>query len=141
MKCVGFENPPCARCAKVGRECVPQQYTRNRPGLRIIERTPAPKPTMYTINQILTPRGLVNSPHTWSPNESAVGQPREQSRDWPANESNLPSIYSIPPLVSIVQQTTPSDTAYSASPKRRRIEAPLLEDPLFHRDMVRLIEL
>lgn len=137
MKCVGFDSPPCARCAKVGRECLPQQYTRNRPGLRVVEKTPAPKPALYTINQILTPRG----PRTWSPNESGGGQQREESRDWLPNNSSLPSIYSTPPLVSVVQQTTPSDSTYSVSSKRRKIEIPSSEDPLFHRDMVRLIEL
>jgi hypothetical protein len=140
MKCIGFENPPCVGCAKVGRECIPQQYTRNRSGLRVTERTPAPRPAAYTINQVLTPRG----PNTWSPSESGIGRPREEhleSRDWPSNDSNLPSIYSTPPLVSIVEQTTPSDSTYSVSSNRRRIEPPSSEDPLFHRDMVRLIGL
>lgn len=137
MKCVGFDNPPCVRCAKVDRECIPQQYTRNRPGLRAVEKSPAsPKPASYNVSQILTPQG-----RTWSPNESGGGQPREQFRDWLPNDSSLPSIYSIPPLMSVVEQTTSSDSTYTISSKRRRIEPPPSQDPLFHRDMVRLIEL
>ena len=137
MKCVGFDNPPCVRCAKVGRECIPQQYTRNRPGLRVAEKSPdPPKAASYNVNQILTPQG-----RTWSPNESGEGAPSEQSRDWLPNNSSLPSIYSTPPLMSVVEQTTPSDSTYTVSSKRQRIEPPPSQDPLFYRDMVRLIEL
>ena len=30
MKCEGSENPPCNRCRKVGRECVPQTSSRQK---------------------------------------------------------------------------------------------------------------
>ena len=30
MKCEGSENPPCIRCRKVGRECVPQTSSRQK---------------------------------------------------------------------------------------------------------------
>ncbi|KAF8861129.1 hypothetical protein BDZ45DRAFT_288076 [Acephala macrosclerotiorum] len=30
MKCVGSDNPPCARCAKAGRECIVQKSDRTQ---------------------------------------------------------------------------------------------------------------
>jgi hypothetical protein len=114
---------------------MPQQYTRNRPGMKNVEKSEVSKPTPYNMGEIPTPQ----APRAWPSNESNFTA--EESRDWLPNESNLPSIYSTPPLMSVVEQSTPSDSTFTVSSKRRRIEPPSSEDPLFNRDMVQLIKL
>jgi hypothetical protein len=115
MKCVGFDRPPCDRCAKVGRDCLPQQYIRNRP-------------------QRQSSRDLV-----------PVSDPDERphlSEHWATSDvdSNLPSIYSASPLQAVLQ-ASPSDGTYDAlgskTSKRRRLE--LSDGPISKRDMLELI--
>ena len=47
MKCVGAHNPPCARCAKVGRKCVIAPVN---PGPQTISQTISPYSSTKTIN-------------------------------------------------------------------------------------------
>ena len=135
MKCVGFDNPPCVRCAKVGRECRPQQYTRNRSVSRQVEENLAPKPASHDVIESLPSKDA----RAWSPNGSSL--PGEGTPVWPSNDSSLPSIYTTPPFMSVIQETKPSDSTSAVSIKRWRIEPPPPEEPLFNRDMAQLIKL
>jgi hypothetical protein len=141
MKCEGADDPPCKRCQKVGRECI-AQIVRPKGGSDLSQSSPrrtnkmlSPHPNLHpdrpsnTIISILTPSSVVKDSH--SPAETVplttLGDSRavvsrfEQSQA--LNLSELPSIYSTPPVDTVSEeskyQTSPR-SSISVSRKRKR---------------------
>ncbi|KAH7410876.1 hypothetical protein BKA64DRAFT_662043 [Cadophora sp. MPI-SDFR-AT-0126] len=118
MKCEGSENPPCIRCRKVGRECVPQTSSRQKStaetrafdatSIQHASRTPSNAPI---------PRPQTN-------NFRFLPDPRPRAADHRlANDSVIPSIYSTPPVDAVLE---PRFKPSSSSPSPRIMESSLL---------------
>ena len=121
MKCIGSETPPCARCAKAGRECIVQRPDRRQnsinPTLAIQshgERSSQALSNSATGSQshrvFTTPRTV----HT-SPDDEQSRDQRPEPISSPANssvsqlnQSILPSIYSTPPYAAVLEQRDPA---------------------------------
>jgi hypothetical protein len=164
MKCVGSENPPCARCAKAGRDCVVQRSDRRQPSVNPTHRERATE--VYSISP-----NTNQSCHTVDnpPAVSADGDTRPHNRgpaptSSPANsgvprlnQSVLQSIYSTPPYSAVLEHRDPAtpdgnvqDVGSQSGLKRRRTTQGLYQNeagdtgayqPISERDMVQFIDL
>ena len=159
MKCLGSDNPPCARCAKAGRECIVQRPARTNYSsgaitpssharvnssashLRAEERLP----TSSTQDELPLP----GHNHNFSPINSNVPV---------TNEPALPSIYTTPPYSTVFNQPDGSPNHGTEgqdsrrSWKRRRIgsvgqsplslpPADLSNSPIPKRDIIQYIDM
>ncbi len=133
MKCEGAESPPCKRCEKVGRECLPQ-VTRLK-GAPVVQSSPhrdnsvlvtghPDKPSNSVVS--ISPAYLHETGSVQGTSASARSANLPRPADIPSrslvdrfrisqaeknNHSELPSIYSTSP-VDAVNESTP----YSTSP-------------------------
>ena len=163
MKCIGSDNPPCARCAKSGRECIVQRSGRANPTsgtntpsshVRVNEASSYSRPSASRQSvgegSRAQPELLGARPHhSFSPiNSNILG----------ANESALPSIYTTPPYSTVFNQADGSPNQISEdldshrSWKRRRIgpasQSPLSltpadpsTNPISERDIIQYVEM
>lgn len=141
MKCEGADDPPCKRCEKVGRECIPQtgrprgaQEPQNSPQGHDVGLAPSlglhPERPSNSIVSILSSasggnhsRSAQGTSHIAPPQEprSVVVTRFENSQTQSLSE--LPSIYSTPPVDAVTEQSryhaSPRSTT-SVSRKRKR---------------------
>lgn len=142
MKCEGVENPPCIRCSKVGRECIPQTSNRK------VTRTPRAPPQKYerlpseaipkdeSPLDALARAGSIASTspishrsiHTTNPHQNFSAAPLHHVEPSPREHNNhgghaqsdllteLPSIYSTPPIDAVTQSTPGHAGSGAASP-------------------------
>jgi hypothetical protein len=170
MKCVGSANPPCARCAKAGRECIVQRPSR----------------AQTSRSSTLGSQVRANeSPSYWRPDERIS---RTQSSTHGVNDSNahpgrldvrpthgfsavnsvpatnqsvLPSIYTTPPYSTVFNQpdASPGHGSQDFDPqkawKRQRTgladqsprslgtpaDPSISHDPISERDMIQYIDM
>ncbi|KAK0119957.1 hypothetical protein ONS95_011381 [Cadophora gregata] len=112
MKCEGSENPPCIRCQKVGRECVPQTTYRQK---SIVET----RISDVRVNQHASRISSIASiprPPTNSFRFLPDPKPRSVDRE-PANDSVIPCIYSTPPVDAVLESRfKPSSSTSSPRP-------------------------
>jgi hypothetical protein len=120
MKCIGSNNPPCARCAKAGRECIVERPARTNhvsgtssPNSHVRVNGPSSQLRISRGNEQVGPRHN----HNLSPISSNIA----------TKELALPSIYSTPPYSTVFNQSDGSpnhdaeDLGSHRSWKRRRI--------------------
>jgi hypothetical protein len=169
MKCVGSENPPCARCAKAGRDCVVQQSDRRQPS---VNPTPAGQIHRERSTEVYSISPNTNQSYRTVDNPPAVsanGDTRPHNRgpastSSPANsgvpqlnQSVLQSIYSAPPYSAVLEHRDPAipdgnvqDVGSQSGLKRRRTTQGLHQNeagdtgayqPISERDMVQFIDL
>ncbi|KAH7354802.1 hypothetical protein BKA65DRAFT_228867 [Rhexocercosporidium sp. MPI-PUGE-AT-0058] len=119
MKCEGSKNPPCNRCRKVGRECLPQTSTRQREGQ---------EPQKYdgSVNQAGTrPPASAPIPRAQIDNFRFLPDPKPRAAESRAlNESTIPSIFSTPPVDAVLEPRcktlSPRSDEFKVSRKRKR---------------------
>src|ERR1700761_6019437 len=121
MRCIGAENPPCARCLRTGRRCVVQPSRRGQQqsshSLRKRQSLPPSSPgeaAHYQEAQAApspapaSSGGLLSTAHPLPPKASALRSPlaRPEAHASPASTArleqgaspSLPSVYSSSPL-------------------------------------------
>ena len=127
MKCIGSDEPPCARCAKAGRECIVQRPA--RPGHSFGTSTPgfhvgANKPQNDT--RLVEQASGSASGGSNNRDELLGARPTHgflpiNSTPSTTNQSFLPSIYTNPPYSTVLNQSdgTPNQAVENVdSPKR-----------------------
>jgi hypothetical protein len=100
MKCVGANDPPCARCAKVGRKCVvppvitnqqafrPHPSTENMNGLAHHDKS---RPVAYPLTPTVDTRHESVPPMQWSQSHDYSGlMPNSLTPTQPANSMDMP---------------------------------------------------
>jgi hypothetical protein len=132
MKCIGSDNPPCARCAKAGRECIVQRPPRpshpsgtSTPSSHVRSADPPQHLRLeeqasrqFSIDRSTMQAELARPSHSFSPINSGIST---------TNQPVLPSIYTTPPYSTVFNQPgeSPNQAAenldFHRSWKRRRI--------------------
>lgn len=142
MKCEGVENPPCIRCSKVGRECIPQTSSRKvtrtpRALTQKFERFPSeaiskdesPLDALARAGSIASTSPVhhrsthANNPvpgfspaplHHVNPSTTESNETTRHTQDDVLTE--LPSIYSTPPIDAVTQSTPGHADSGAVSP-------------------------
>ncbi|KAH9212446.1 hypothetical protein DL95DRAFT_391597 [Leptodontidium sp. 2 PMI_412] len=116
MKCEGSEYPPCNRCRKVGRECLPQPSSIRQKGFQ------EPQHNDGRVNQDVRTRPLVGVPRARPPKNTFRFLPDPQHRA--LNEALIPSIYSTPPVDAVLDHrikiSSPRSVESTVIRKRKR---------------------
>ncbi|KAL2070631.1 hypothetical protein VTL71DRAFT_13657, partial [Oculimacula yallundae] len=100
MKCEGWENPPCTRCAKVGRECIPQTSTRTK-GSSGSHQSDVNDGNINQTRARHSAGAAIDRPKSSSLNYILDPVPRTLGAVAP-EESVIPSIYSTPPVNAVL---------------------------------------
>ncbi|CZT45622.1 uncharacterized protein RSE6_05947 [Rhynchosporium secalis] len=120
MKCEGSEDPPCSRCRKVGRDCIPQAST--RPKAKSGSAT-----QQYHVN---TYQNVTRPATNVATDPLQTNNPRYLLDQAPSvdtstqDESVIPSIYSTPPVNAVLESrgktSPPSNFETTVLRKRKR---------------------
>ncbi len=147
MKCVGAQNPPCARCAKVGRKCVvppvmihQQTITpyNSTDDMIALANQQEPRPTVYPLTPILDSRLEDVQQQPWGQNHAYskfvpnTVTPLQQTSSLDMPFMNIASSKPVwtapqrPPMSAIPHSYSHSsltslDVAGAGSPKSRRL--------------------
>ncbi|KUJ10467.1 uncharacterized protein LY89DRAFT_740179 [Mollisia scopiformis] len=142
MKCIGSDKPPCARCAKAGRECIVQKPDRTQSLGNISNgfHQEVPRPARGDFMDRRPSRGEggtipensdTNNPIVWRKDGFGAAIARNF---FPINELTrankepaLPSIYNTTPYATVfsASENIQDDDSGQPNSKRRRIEATL----------------
>lgn len=149
MKCEGAENPPCKRCEKVGRECLPQGARakdsdnlhgsphRSKDSSLASRHPERPRKTNASLARNHTQPTVLPSAHTPASTTTLSLQkastpytnpPVSRLRMNPSDldsRSELPSIYSTPPVETVNESTPypPSPSMAVSVPRKRKRHA------------------
>ena len=126
MKCIGSDDPPCARCAKAGRECIVhrparanQTSTTNTPDSHArTNETSHLRPEQRAHSRQFEVDGGLHA-------ERVGARPNHNFSPINANQPALPSIYTTPPYSTVFNQADgspnqPGEELNQRGPKRRR---------------------
>src|SRR5690348_10935661 len=96
MKCEGVENPPCIRCAKVGRECIPQTSTRktartSRPPTQQYPTVPSSHLAKTTYTTPLKELHQLNSIPSTSPTNARSSSTSHVQQSTPSHQTAPPT--------------------------------------------------
>lgn len=123
MRCVGADNPPCARCHKANRTCiVPQpdgtRSTRIDAGSsasntdRVGLSMPSNGAAAMNSSSIMPDGVLSATPPCLAYGKTPDKEPESMRSDSDSHEiSRLPSIYSASPMTTVGSQTSPRSTS------------------------------